>query len=183
MTYALSLPAVMYILAALLALPGAAAAFRTPGFQQGLLAFPRHRGAGVILVALALAWAGWLIGRMQIGFLEPWKWTLWLLTPVAIFLVVFYLDELLAARALGGLLLMIPTVILDAARWHESAWRYVPIVFAYALVVKGTLIVLAPYKFRRWATLLTGSAARCRAWGLATLGLAALFAVLGLAAF
>jgi hypothetical protein len=180
MTYSFSLPVVMLGLALLIGAAGVMAVVRTKAFQDFLIAFPRCRVGGIVMATLALLWAGWLIGKMQIGFLEAYKSWLLILTPATILLVVLYLDELLAARAFGGLLLMLPTVILDAARWHDSAWRYVPIVFAYALVVKGSFLVLAPYKFRRWSTVLTESESRCKTWGGALIGTAVVFAGLGL---
>ena len=183
MTYSIPLSTVLMILALLIGGPGIVAVARTARFQKALLDFPRNRIAGIMLAAVALSWAGWLIDQMQVGFLEPYKWTLYLLTPLTIYLVIFYLDELLAPRALGGLLLIVPTVVLDAARWQDSTFRYIPILFAYLWIILGILLVLAPYKFRRWSNPITQSERKCRWWGWAQLVTAVLFAALGLLAF
>lgn len=183
MTYSIPLPTVLMILALLLGALGVVAVARTARFQKALLDFPRNRMAGMALAAIALLWAGWLISQMQVGFLEPYKWTLYLLTPLTMYLVIFYLDELLAPRALGGLLLIVPTVVLDAARWQDSPLRYLPILVAYLWIIQGILLVLAPYKFRRWSVPITQSKRKCQWWGWAHLVTAGLFAALGLFVF
>lgn len=123
-------------------------------------AFPRNTLAGVALAVLTLLWASYLVSQMTLGELGKYKQLLYLLTPLSIFLVVRYLDELLAARAFGGLLLLLPTVMTDSARWHPSAWRLVIVCIAYAWVIAGMWIVLSPFKFRIWTTWLLATHAR-----------------------
>jgi hypothetical protein len=136
-------------------------------------ALPRHRLLGVVFAGLALLLSALLIDRMPLGGANAYKWLLYLLTPAAFLLVVTYLDELLAARALGGLLLLAPVAMVDAARWHPSPLRYVLITFAYLLVVAGILLVLSPYKFRLATTWLLAAPTR-RLAAAALLGLTAL---------
>ena len=96
--------------------------------------------------------------------LEP---LLYVLTPLSIVLVGFFVDDLLAPRALGGLLLLLAAPLLDAARWHASPLRLVVVVAAYILVVKGVVLVVCPYQFRKKVErFLTGDHA-CRLWGSA----------------
>jgi uncharacterized protein YjeT (DUF2065 family) len=65
--------------------------------------------------------------------------------------MVWLMDELLAPRALGGLLLLAANPLLNAVRWADSAWRYVPVVTAYAWVIVGCALMLYPWLFRRWS--------------------------------
>jgi hypothetical protein len=111
--------------------------------------FPRSRLAGGLLAAVALVWAGTIVYHAPLGRFEGLKPGLTLAVPLAFVLVFFFMDELLAPRALGALLLLAATPILESARWHPSPARLVVVVVAYALVVKGMALVLNPYLFRK----------------------------------
>lgn len=158
-----------------LAAPGAA--------QRGLAAFPRHRILAWVLTAIDMVWVAWLLYHMPLGKVDAAKPVLFVLAPVAVVTLGLYMDELLAIRALGGLFLLIPSPMLDAARWHPSAWRYVVIVLAYAFVLDGLFMVVSPGKMR---ILFQKVAAQPRlVWikGLAALGLGVLLVVLALTVF
>ncbi len=133
--------------------------------QECLKAFPRHRLTGAVLACAALVWATILLMKMNMGALEKYEPLLLVLAPLVFVLVVFFVDELLAPRALGGLLLLIPAPVLAAARWHESPWRYFAIVSAYLMVIKGISLVLSPYLFRRWCSLCVSSPEKTRLFG------------------
>ena len=119
----------------------------------------------------------------NLGRFDIVKPALYLLAPACFFLLINFLDELLSARALGGLLLLIANPVLNAARWHDSAWRYVPIVLAYVWAVAGMLLVLSPYLFRRWVLPFCASDGRARLAGAALLALAILLGALAFAVF
>jgi hypothetical protein len=152
-----------------------------PGATRlALLAFPRNRWAAWVLTALDLAWFGWLLYHEPLWpFFDPIRPWLVVIVPGVIVLVGIFMDELLAARALGGLLLLIGGPILDAARWHPSAWRYVLIVLAYVWIVAGTVFVLSPFRVRRFFDFVTRSATRCRIGGAIRLAFGLLLLWLG----
>ena len=138
-----------------------------PGvFRTGLLAFPRSRYPAWVLTALDLVWFGWLLYHEPLwpffDMVRPW---LVVIIPLVIVLVCIFVDELLAARALGGLLLLVGGPILDAARWHPSTWRYVPIGLAYIWIIAGIIFVLTPFRLRRFFDFITRTELRCRAGG------------------
>lgn len=119
------------------------------------------------LVAIDLLWVGWMINNTALGRFDAIKPGLYILVPAAFLILIKFLDDLLAARALGGLLLLMANPILNAARWHDSDWRYVMTVLAYGWAIAGIALVLSPYLWRRWVTPLVATDARCRATGLA----------------
>jgi hypothetical protein len=88
---------------------------------------------------------------MPLGWFDEYKWSLYVLAPLLFVLVIFLMDELLAPRALGGLLLLLAAPILNSARWHPSAWRLIMVALAYAGVIVGMMLVVSPYRFRKWA--------------------------------
>lgn len=174
---------------AALILGGAMVVVHAPGlFAPGLTrtwlaAFPRNRWAGWLLTAIALAWSAWLVMDMPLGRFDVYKVWLYGLGPVVFVLIVWLMDELLAARALGGVLLLVPSPLLDAARPHESDWRLVVVVLAYGLVLAGITLVLCPYMFRKTVALWSRSPAACRIWGGAGLALGLIVMALALAVY
>ncbi len=120
---------------------------------------------------------------MPLGRFDVFKPYLGVLTPVAIALVGWAMDDLLAARALGAVLLLAPAPILDAARWHPSPWRLVVTVLAYAMAVKGAVLVMSPHLFRAWSARCLPRDAACRICGALALGAAAALVALAALAY
>ena len=155
-----------------------------PGVAAGWAKrFPRNRPAAWILTGLSLTWAGRLLYDSPLGRFEAYRDVLFVLVPVSIVLVCVFVDELLAPRALGGLFILIPAVMLDAARWHASSWRFVVIVIAYIMVIKGCVLVVAPYVFRQRGEWLVQNPRRTRAAGLIGLAMGGALVGLGFAVY
>ena len=133
---------------------------RSGSLSRACEKFTRNKTAGIILTAIALLWSALLINQMTLGELSRYKSFLYLLTPLSFFLIITYLVELLASRALGGLLMLIPTLMTDSARWHPSPARLVVVTLAYGMIVLGIWLVLSPYKFRIWTSWLLATPAR-----------------------
>jgi hypothetical protein len=145
------------LLIGLLALTGGGISLLAPAkIRTGVAAFPRSIWPGRILAAIDLTWAAYELTQMHLGMFDAWKVHLYWLTPVAIFLCVKYLDELLSPRALGGFLLLAAGPVLDIARWHPSQWRLVVTVIAYLWILLGLTFLLSPWWFRRIAVFVTG---------------------------
>ncbi|MFC1498705.1 hypothetical protein ACFLS1_09600 [Verrucomicrobiota bacterium] len=145
--------------------------------------FPRSRWSGAVLAAIDLICVEWILHNAALGRFEHLRLLLYLLGPIVFLLVVKFMNELLAPRALGGLLLLIPAPILAEARLHDTAFRYVIIVIAYILIIKGTILMLSPYKFRQWGNLLAKNEGSCRLWGVIGLGFAIFILYLGIAVY
>ena len=126
-------------------------ALRFPvALRAGLAAFPRSKWPGWILAAVCVFWVAWVIRHAALGRFEVVKPLIPVLAVVGFGAIVWFLDELLAPRALGGLLLLLANPVLNAVRWADSAWRFVPAVIAYAWVIAGCAFMLYPWLFRRW---------------------------------
>jgi hypothetical protein len=156
---------------------GLCAVWRPDLFIRGVRAFPRSLWPGRVLAAAALVWAAVMLNAMPMGSLEPYKKLLWILCPVTIGLVWVYMDELLAPRALAGLLMLVAAPLLDAARWHPSPWRLIMTVIAYLSAIEGAAIMLSPWLFRRISEPACRTPGRARAAGVAAcaVGVAFLF--------
>ncbi len=142
--------------------------------QRALAAFPRSRAAAWILTALDLAWVVLIMRGASLGRFDILKPYLPLAGVATFAAIVWGLDELLAVRALGGLLLLLGDPILDAVRWTGGAWPIAAAILAYILVIVGAVWVLWPWTFRKTHERLTRTPLRWRLWS-------ALWIALGLA--
>ncbi|NCC49616.1 MAG: hypothetical protein EOM20_00225 [Spartobacteria bacterium] len=116
---------------------------------QAVTMFPRSRWPGWVLTAVDLAWVAYILQDAYLGPCEFLKPYIYPVAPVAFFLVIYYMDELLAPRALGGLLLLAGSPVLNAARWYDTSWRLYMVVLAYLWVIMGMTLVLSPFRFRK----------------------------------
>lgn len=146
-------------------------------------ALPRSTVAAWILTGLDLIWVAWIVLHASLGRFEGLKPWVYVATPLSFLALVFFLDELLAARALGGLLLLVADPLLDAARWHDSPWRLIVTVTCYAWAVLGMLLVMSPYYLRKMLTPCLATDCRCRAAGVAGMLFGALLVGLALTVY
>ena len=145
---------------------------------------PRSVVVAWILTALALAWSARLLWTapffVGISCVQP---LIAVLTPLSFILLVVFLDELLAARALGGLFLLIPRPILDAAFCNDSPWKPVITLAAYFLVLVGAVLILSPFRFRKTAELLLKTDRASRITGAVGAAVGTIFIALALAVY
>ncbi len=135
--------------------------------RAGVAAFPRSKWPGWILTAVCVFWVSWVISHAALGRFEGVKPLIPVLAVIGFGAIVWFLDELLAPRMLGGLLLLLANPMLNGVRWSESSWRFVVVIIAYAWVITGCAWMLHPWGFRRMAEKFTASAAwmRTAGWG------------------
>ncbi len=135
------------------------------GALKVVKAFPRHDWAGRILAAMCIVWSVYLVREMPLGWFDAYKGWLYVAGPILYLLISIFMADLLAARALGGLLLLVASPVLEAAAFQPSALRLILVVLAYVWVIAGMALVLAPYRFRKTAQMLCGTTGQCRVVG------------------
>ncbi|MEY2488769.1 MAG: hypothetical protein QOC70_711 [Verrucomicrobiota bacterium] len=129
----------------LVGLPGLIRPDLTRGFAQRL---PRSRVAGFLLLTVDLFWSLWLLATMEMGEFSSFRRPLLIILPVGYFLVLRFVDEFLAVRALGILFLLGAEPLLDAAFFRTETSRLLVTVLAYLLIVVGLFWVTMPYLLR-----------------------------------
>src|SRR5881275_2734868 len=145
MIYDLSLQAGGFITGILLSVPGLV----KPGpVQNWLKRFPRSGIAGVVLLTLTLVWSFWLLATMEMGEFSSFRRPLMVVLPIGYALVLYFVEEFLAVRALGILCLLAAEPLLEAAFFRYEASRLLVTVFSYLLIVFGLLWVMMPYLLR-----------------------------------
>ena len=170
MIYNFSLQAVGFVAGIaliVLSLPGLA----TPGRAQNWMkSFPRSSIAGVVLLTVGLVWSFWLLATMEMGEFASFRRPLLIVLPIGYVLVLRFVEEFLAVRALGILCLLAAEPLLEAAFFRYETSRLFVTVLAYLLIVAGLFWVTMPYLLRDQINWSARSNARWRTvHGIATL--------------
>jgi hypothetical protein len=145
--------------------------------------FARHVWTGRLLATAAWIWAGWATYTMPLDMLTPIRPWLPLLALTAIPLSWYWMADLLSCRALGGLLVLFPCPLLQAARSEPSPWRLVLVSLTYLGIIAGMWLLLYPYQLRRWLAWSAAQPGRMLATGATGAALGACLLVLGLSVF
>jgi len=157
--------------------------FKPEKARNALLALPRSKVAAWLFTGVGLLWAARLLWITPLGRFEDLKPLLVILTPVSFLLIVFMMDELLGARSLGGMFVLIPAPILEASRRSDAVLRLVVVVLAYIIAIQGIALVLSPYLLRKESAVLLKTNVSCRVCGTIGVLLGLMLIVLGIAVF
>ena len=148
MIYHLSLQTAGYIAGLILLLFGLWGLVQPATSQAAARNLPRSRVAGFVLLTIAFFWSFWLLATMEMGEFSSFRKPLLFILPVGFLLVLRFVDEFLAARALGILFLLAAEPLLDAAFFRNERSRLLVTTFAYVLIVAGLFWVTMPYLLR-----------------------------------
>ena len=143
-----SLPLITLIIGLCTAAPALFALIAPSPAAKMFKAFPRSIWPGRVLAVFCVAWATvW-------SAILPFEWCVmarpyyWIIMPVTIGAIWIFTPELLSCRAFGLLLVLVPTPMLTSAQWSLSAFRFVVIIYAYALAIIGMFYIALPYLLR-----------------------------------
>jgi hypothetical protein len=124
---------------------------------------PRSGFLGVALLTVAAVWTFTLIATMDLGEFSGYRRALLVFIPVAYVLCIRFVEEFLAARALGILLLLAAEPLLEAAFLRPETSRLLLVVLAYAWATLGLFYVGMPYLARDHIAWLTRTEMRWKA--------------------
>ena len=181
MNYGFSLKLVGLLVGLLVAGAHVFAFLRGDDAQRLLKKFPRSHPAGVVLLSIDLLWAFWLAWVMDWGeFYYMQNWIL-ILLPVFFFLILQFVDEFLAVRALGILALLAGAPLLDAAYLQPPVSRLLLVILAYVWIILGMFWVGQPHLLRDHIDWLQRSALRWKAAVMAGIAYGAILFLCALA--
>jgi hypothetical protein len=160
--YQLSLHAAGIAVGLSLLIIGAAGLISPASFREFARKLPRSRIAGIVLLTAALLWNLWLLSTIEMGEFSSFRRPLLIAIPIGYVLVLRFVDEFLAVRALGILCLLVAEPLIDAAFLRYEMSRLLVTVFAYLLVIAGLFWVTMPYLLRDQINWTAGSNARWR---------------------
>lgn len=110
--------------------------------------FPRNEKVGIPLMILGFVWAFILWSCMDLGEFHRIERPVQILMIAACVGVILFVNEFLAVRALGFLLILAAAPILESAFLQEPQSRLLIVALAYAGAVKGMFWVGMPYLLR-----------------------------------
>ena len=148
MIYDLNLQTAGFVAGTLLVLVTLPGFFKPAVVQNWLQRFPRSGIAGIVLLSLVLVWSFWLLATMEMGEFSGFRRPLMIVLPIGYVLVLRFVEEFLAVRALGILCLLAAEPLLEAAFFRYETSRLFVTVLAYLLIVAGLFWVTMPYLLR-----------------------------------
>lgn len=167
MIYSLDLQTAFIIVGVLLIAAHAFALVKPAAVQGWLRTFPRSRKWGLALVSVAATWFFFLVGKMDLGEFSNWRQVVLIATPIAWVLTWKYVDEFLAVRSLGMIVLLAAEPLLEAAFLRPEMSKIFLVGLVYVWIVFAMFWVGTPYTLRDQITWVTGGEKR---WRLASLG-------------
>ncbi len=180
MIYPLSLETALVLVGILLIAAHAFALLKPRATQNWLRVFPRSGRFGFLLLTAAAIWFFILVEVMDLGEFSNWRRTVLIGTPIAWFLTWKYVDEFLAARALGMVVLLAAEPLLEAAFLRPEMSRLFLVSLVYVWIVFAMFWVGMPFTLRDHIGWLTASEKRWRAATFAGLAYGALLLILPL---
>ena len=145
----MSLSTLTIIIGALAILMAVFGFFRADLLRAYIKGFPRSIYAGWILTGLCCLLGAREALAMNMGGLNAYKIYVYLLAPLVFIGSVTCLKELLAPRALGGLLCLVAVPITKVAVFSDRPYFQIISAMAYSWVVVGIVFLMAPWRFRQ----------------------------------
>ena len=130
--------------------------------QAFLKSFPRHKEIGIGLMAVNFIWWFWIISNVDLGEFYTVRRPLQLILPIMFVLVVLFVDEFLAARALGFFVLLLVCPLLDVAFQKPHMTRLLIPIICYIWIGLALFWVGMPYLLRDQIAWASASAKRWR---------------------
>ncbi len=156
---------------------------RPAAWREFLLRLPRHRGIGTVLVLAATAWFLFYLRSETLADFARFRPMLMAGFGAIGVLTCLYVTDLLGARGVALILLLLGKLMVDTARWHPSDWRWVVTGLAYVWVIAGIWWTISPWRLRDALEWNCRSESRIRRLAWLRLALCALLVGLGLTAY
>lgn len=176
---AISLKLLAIVLGLGMGLPQIFGIVNPTAFAEKVRKFPRNLPIGIGLMLLATAWFAYYFSLEQVSDFANYKAYL-----MAAFIAIgigccVFVQDYLAVRALAVVFLLLAKLICDTARWAETDWREVILVWAYSLVLAGMWFTIWPWHLRDLLNWATASESRVRIGSAIRLGFGLFIALLG----
>jgi hypothetical protein len=164
-------------------LPQVYGLIKPTAYREAVRKFPRSRSWGYALVLLGTAWFLWNLKQESIADFAAYK-PLMLAGFAALgVMTCVFVPDFLAVRGLAIVLMLLGKLMVDTARWADTSWRLVIVVWAYLFVIAGIWFTISPWRLRDIIYWKTESDQRIRIGCTARLAFGLFVAVLGLAVF
>ena len=131
----MSLSLLSILLGIAFAVPAVYGLIKPAEFRKAMKAFPRSNNWGYLLMALSTAWFLYLVKLEDISDFAAYK-NMMIIGFAAIGIgTAIYVRDFLAVRGAAIFMLLLAKLMVESARWVDTQWRLVIVVWAYALVI------------------------------------------------
>ena len=166
----LDLKAALLVVGLLLIVAHGFALLQPKTTQEFLRTLPRSKSAGLLLLVIVTVWSWLLATYIDLGEFSNWRFRLQVFIPVAAFLTWQYVDEFLAARALGMIVLLIAEPLLEAAFLRPELARLFLVSLVYVWICFGLFWIGMPYTLRDQIAWLSKNEGRWKSAAFAGIG-------------
>lgn len=148
MIYSLTLETAL-LLVGLLMIATSLIALGSPAkVQAEMRTFPRSSFWGTVLIFAATAWSWWLVKTIDLGEFSNWRPRLLLIVPVIGILAWRFVEEFLAARALGMIVLLAAEPLLESAWMRPEMSKLLLVLPVYIWITFALFWIGTPYTLR-----------------------------------
>lgn len=116
--------------------------------REALMAYPRMKLPAQVLTAVCLVWFARNLWMVDFGGFSVLKNLLFVAVPVGWYLIVTFIPDLLAVRALCCLLLLAGNPVLVAVRW-QGLPSWVVGILVYVVMIKAMVFAVYPHVWKR----------------------------------
>jgi len=166
-----------------MALPQIYGLMNPAAYREALRKFPRSTNWGYFLVGLGTIWFLWNLKQESIADFAVYKPIMLAGFGLLGILTCIFVSDLLAVRGLAVVVMLLAKLMVDTARWAETQWRLVIVVWAYLLVVAGIWFTVSPWRLRDIIHWKTADNRRVRLFSGLRLAFGLFVFILGLTAF
>ena len=174
MIYSFDLKTAMLAVGLLLIAAHAFALLQPRATRDFLHALPRSKPVGFALLLVVTVWAWLLAKHIDLGEFSNWRPRLLIFIPAAAVLTWLYVEEFLAARCLGMLVLLAAEPLLEAAFLRPEMSRLFLVTLVYVWVSFALFWIGMPYTLRDQIAWITKSEGRWKAAVFAGIGYGAI---------
>ena len=165
------------------ALPHVYGLVNPAAFRSAVRKFPRSEPWGYALMGLGTLWFLWNLKNESISDFAAYKpYMLAGFGLVGLGCCIFVKD-FLAVRGLAVVMLLLAKLTVDTARWGDTSWRLVLVIWAYLWVIAGIWFTVSPWRLRDLIDWGTATDGRVRAGSSFRLAFGLFVAVLGFTVF
>ena len=171
------------ILGLVFGLPNIYGVLKPAAFGAMLRRFPRYTPVGYVLMLAATAWFLANLKQESISdfaAFKPFLFGLFALVGVGACL---FVKDFLPVRGLAVFWLVLAKLMVDTARWVDTDWRLVIVIWAYVWVLGGIWFTVSPWRMRDIINWGTATEQRTRALSGVRLAFGLFVVLLGLTAF
>lgn len=152
-------------------------------FKTVVRGFARSTPVGVVLMLIGTGWFVWNVNAEAASDFASYKDKMMMFFAAIGIGTCFFVRDFLAVRGLAVVLLLVAKLMLDTARWEDTEWRLVIVVWAYVFVVVGMWFTVSPWRCRDFLDWGTSSDKMIKYGCVARLAFGLLVVALGLTAF